>query len=360
MTDLSSPTVSVIVPLCNAKPFLPRCLDSVVNQSLKNLEVLLVDDGSTDGSGELCDHYAQKIPIFRIFHTENRGPSAARNTGILAAQGKFLFFLDADDTIEPATLETLASAAEQQNSDLVIGDFKLLNGIRNLRTQKFFFPDNQYFSRAELLELIIDYLKTPRGASIFTNVWGKLYRNSLIQEHSIRFREELRTWEDVVFNFDYLKYTNTIYYIHNQFYNYDIHPEQVTTGTNVFRAPLGFKTVLQSIRSILQSEAIPYADINNSCYHAAAYFAIKTLIVCAVLRERGKCDSNINSQTVSSIIRILANDEEVQIGLHNYDRSPGESILLPFLMRKKYYKLAEFVCRLKARKILRGEKRDGQ
>lgn len=358
MPDPATPLVSVVIPLCNAERFLPRSLDSAARQTRKDIEILLIDDGSTDGSGALCDRYSRGNNVFRVFHTANRGPSAARNTGIEAARGKFLFFMDADDTMEADTLESLTAAAEQKKCDLAIGDFKLINGMHNLREQNFFFPANRYFSRPELLGQITEYLATPRGASIFTNVWGKLYRRTVILEHGIRFREELRTWEDVVFNFDYLKYADSMCYLHRQFYHYDIHPELASTGTSVFRSPLGFRQVLQSIRSILADEGMASEEIDSRCRHAAAYLAVKTLIVCAVLRERGKCSADIDSAAIAGVIRSLTDDAEVQAGLRGYVRSPGESVLLPLLMRRKYYKLIGLACRFKARRILQKEKKN--
>lgn len=105
-----NPLISVIVPVYRVEPFLPRCLDSLRNQTYRNLEILLVDDGSPDNCGKICDEYAEKDHRFRVIHKENGGLSSARNAGLDAATGEFIGFVDSDDWIAPQMYETLLSA----------------------------------------------------------------------------------------------------------------------------------------------------------------------------------------------------------------------------------------------------------
>ena len=110
--------ISVIVPVYNVKPYLRKCLDSIINQSYRDLEILIIDDGSTDGSGDICDEY-RKDDRIKVFHTENRGLSAARNLGLDSASGDWIGFVDSDDWIEPDMYEVLIRKGEETGADVV-------------------------------------------------------------------------------------------------------------------------------------------------------------------------------------------------------------------------------------------------
>ena len=113
------PLVSVVIPVYNVSRYLPQCLESVLAQTYQNIEVLIIDDGSTDGSGSICDRFAERDSRIRVIHTDNRGLSAARNLGLEKMGGTFVFFIDSDDWIEPNTVETLVKAALRTKADVV-------------------------------------------------------------------------------------------------------------------------------------------------------------------------------------------------------------------------------------------------
>ena len=114
------PLISVIVPVYNVENYLPRCLDSIINQTYTNLEILLVDDGATDNSGKLCDEYAQKDNRIRVFHKENGGVSSARNMGLDNATGEYIAFVDSDDYIDKCMYEIMLNSSVQNNADIVV------------------------------------------------------------------------------------------------------------------------------------------------------------------------------------------------------------------------------------------------
>lgn len=112
--------VSVVIPVYNAEVYLPRCVESVVNQTFQNLEIILVNDGSTDGCGAICDGYAVKDRRIRVIHKTNGGPGTARNAGVDAASGELIFFVDSDDYIAPDCVEALYESLEQHNADCAV------------------------------------------------------------------------------------------------------------------------------------------------------------------------------------------------------------------------------------------------
>ena len=120
------PHVSVIVPVYNVEEYLRKCIDSIVAQTLKDIEIILVDDGSTDGSGTICDEYASQDKRVRVVHKINGGLSSARNTGIEAASAPFLMFIDSDDWVEPNFCEKPYLAAKNNNADLVLFSFRIV------------------------------------------------------------------------------------------------------------------------------------------------------------------------------------------------------------------------------------------
>lgn len=121
LTDEVYPLISVVIPIYNVEKFLPPCIDSVLSQTYKNIEVLLIDDGSPDGCGQLCDNYMEKDHRIHVIHQENSGVAEARNHGLRAAKGEYLFFLDADDMLAPEALITLYRAAVGHSADIVSG-----------------------------------------------------------------------------------------------------------------------------------------------------------------------------------------------------------------------------------------------
>ncbi len=114
--------ISIIIPVYNVEAYLRECIDSVINQTYKNFEIILVDDGSTDSSGKICDEYVEKDDRITVIHQKNSGPSKTRNTGLENANGKYIYFLDSDDYVESNALELLINTAESNDADLVFFD----------------------------------------------------------------------------------------------------------------------------------------------------------------------------------------------------------------------------------------------
>lgn len=175
--------ISVIVPIYNVAPYLRQCVDSILKQTYSDLEVLLVDDGSPDECGKICDEYTKSDHRVRVFHTENRGLSAARNVGIENAKGEYLGFVDSDDWIEPDMYEILLKSIQNTNAGISICGYL----YESENTQKECACGKNLYSGIDLQLALFE-------GKINSNVWNKLYRRELFQE--IRFPEGMN-YEDL-------------------------------------------------------------------------------------------------------------------------------------------------------------------
>ena len=193
------PVVSIIVPVYNAAAHLERCVESLVQQNLENLEILMVDDGSNDGSAEICDYYSQRDSRVRAIHGPNFGPSHARNIGVRGSRGEFIQFVDADDFVDTGMSALLLGAQRSQNADLVIAGFEVIDDTTGSRAG-YHLDEMRVLDRAQFLNCFHEL----RNAHLINSCWNKLYRASLIYSKGIEFCEELDFAEDALFNFSYM------------------------------------------------------------------------------------------------------------------------------------------------------------
>lgn len=204
---MKSPIISVIVPIYNAGKYLHRCINSILAQTFTNFELLLVNDGSTDNSKNICEYYAVKDLRIRVFHKKNGGVSSARNLGLTNVKGELITFVDADDWIESDCLELF---------------MKNTNELTCLSFQSFYegkkeLWDTSIYNANNIKEYIIELY----NKEILGYVWGKLYKQEIIQKHNIKFNEQVRFREDELFVLDYLTYITEVTYIDKKCYNYN-------------------------------------------------------------------------------------------------------------------------------------------
>ncbi len=198
--------VSVIVPVYNVQPYLARCIDSILGQSMTDFELILIDDGSTDGSGALCDAYDRNERI-RVIHQENQGLGLARNAGLEHAQGEYVCFVDSDDYVGPELLERLLTAARRHHADLAIGGWTDI--YADGRKKRHIYPETLFVAEEERRKCILGSVAAPpeNREEVLWNVsaWGKLYRRELLEQNSLRFvSERVMISEDILFNLDFL------------------------------------------------------------------------------------------------------------------------------------------------------------
>lgn len=209
-----NPTVSIIVPIYNAEKHLNRCIDSILNQEYTDFELLLVDDGSRDSSGAICDSYAAGDSRIRVIHKENSGVSDTRNLAMDQARGTYLQFLDSDDWITPDATKLFVRAAKEHGCDMVISDFYRVVGER--LSQKGDIEEDSVMTQEEFASHMME-----NPADFYYGVlWNKLYRREIIEEHHLRMDVTISWCEDFMFNLEYIRHAKTIYALQAPVYYY--------------------------------------------------------------------------------------------------------------------------------------------
>jgi len=247
--------ISVIIPVYNAERYLCGCLDSVLRSEYQDFELILVNDGSTDGSLSICEEYAARDSRVRLISQENRGASAARNRGIDACRGEWVVFVDSDDMISPNFLG-LVVQNEYQGQDLLLFDFARseVDLAETVPT-----PETLWFGQAQRLELfrsLIHRTQLMEGGNLnFVSPCGKAYRKSLLDRYAVRFDISLSYGEDKLFNIEYLSYVTDCAYlpIPVYFYAYRQSSQSHRFDTRRIR---DFVKMLAGIRGVLEARGL--------------------------------------------------------------------------------------------------------
>ena len=225
--------VSIIVPVYNVENYLEECVRSVLEQTYRNFELLLVDDGSTDSSPALCDRFAGEDPRVRAIHKENTGVSSTRNRGIEEARGDFIMFVDSDDLIQPEMLRKMVYAMTRYQTDLAISGFER---FRDDWVQHYRLSPYSLLILQGQMELASVY-KKPNTNMFGVSIWAKMYRADIIREHHIRFQTDIDYEEDCCFNIDYFHHVSTAAVLRDYFYRYRQMEQSLSKGyrKNTFR-----------------------------------------------------------------------------------------------------------------------------
>ena len=201
--------VSVVIPVYQAEKYINRCLDSLLEQTLKNFELILIDDGSKDNSGKICDEYSRKDSRIKVFHKDNEGVSKARQVGLDLSKGKYVIYVDPDDWVEKDYLESLYNKAVSENADMVICDFWGEYQGKSL-----------YFSQKPSIEnsrtVLEEFFPYHNGCT-----WNKLVRRELFEKYNISFPKDIYFCEDLYVNCSLLIHEIKISYIPKALYHYD-------------------------------------------------------------------------------------------------------------------------------------------
>lgn len=221
------PVISIIVPVYNVEKYLPRCIDSILRQTIPDFELILVDDGSPDGSGVICDQYACRDRRIAALHKLNGGVSSARNAGLRKASGKYICFIDSDDTVDSNYLETMLLPAVKYDADLVICGLKTFSSGRQNDIDCG--CTEGCFKHADIKNVFLHLL----NCGYLNYAVSKLYRTELIKKHQVYFDELIDIAEDTTFVLEVLKNIAAICVLNAKPYNYYLYGS--TTLTHKFR-----------------------------------------------------------------------------------------------------------------------------
>lgn len=256
-----APFISIIVPVYNSEKTLHRCIDSVINQSMKDWELLLIDDGSKDTSGEICDEYAAKDYRIKVFHKENGGVSSARNLGLDNSIGKWVTFIDSDDWIVNSALDI--DCAKFNEDLLLFSYYSVSSGVEKLKTiDEYVLSDKEELDSFISKFLIYSILKAP---------WSKLFKR--VKIGSIRFDENVRLGEDVLFMFDFLggvescRVFNNIFYVYNEGENSLSSKYRLSIEEAIYAMEKQFQSYDKLTFTNEQVEKYIFLDYKSYCYN---------------------------------------------------------------------------------------------
>ena len=310
---MSQPLVSVIVPVYKAEAYLHKCVDSLLAQTMTDFEVLLIDDGSPDRSGAMCDEYAAKDSRIRVFHKENGGVASARQVGIENVRGEYTIHADPDDWVEPTMLEELYAKAKEDDADMVICDYY----IHSSKHISYKSQDIGIFSVNNVIVALFQ-------GELYVSLWNKIVRTSCFC-NNINFDQSVIVAEDVLFCLSLLKNSiKRVVYTPKAYYHYDISINEnslVKTTTSNKRVENGQKLYF-AMRKLFNGTS--YFDlINEGC----KYREMTDHFFCGQLTS--KCFKQKFASSINSL-----------------KYSPNDAKLLRFCLFcscKGFYKLAKFI-----------------
>ena len=311
--------ISVIVPVYNGDKYIERFLNSLNRQSFDSFEVIFIDDGSKDGSAALLDKAADSASTFPIsvFHQENAGQSAARNSGIKMATGEYIYFSDIDDEINDDSLEHLYKIASSGSYDLVIGNTSWIDGygtetlVINTDT-----PDEVIQGRENVLKLLTEYADDPKSYRWFWTVWNKLYKASVIKEQSIYFDESMRAIEDIPYVISYMAQCSSIYITKKVMYRYYHFGRENYASAWHIKQPLLWKKEAAAFEKALKG-----CDVDDILAFNYCEYAIWTMFrLCLLSETLGNIDSELKNA-----IEIIVDDQDLQKNIHKYHQKHDDN-----------------------------------
>ena len=306
--------VSIIVPVYNAEKYLRTCIESIINQSLKEIEIILINDGSTDNSLNICKEYANKDNRIKLINKANEGVSIARNIGMEKAIGKYLTFIDADDYIDADMIRCMNERIINDMSELCI-----CNYIREDNNEKNIVRcgiDKKILNYSEILnEFLIpmigrDCNDNKEVLSNFRAPWGKLYCTDIIKKYNLKFDKELVIGEDFIFILEYLKYVNKISLENQAFYHYMINESSATRKYKNDPWNLIYKKTIIRLEDYLKENNIYIQSKERVDNLIFKYFNI------CMANEYKSINKKSHKEIIKSI-RSMINDEYIKRALHN-------------------------------------------
>ena len=220
---------SIIVPVYNVGKYIEKCIESIINQTYQDLEIILVDDGSTDDCPEICDRFAAEDKRIKVIHKENGGLMSARQAGLKIACGEYVGFVDGDDWIEPDMYESFYSAVKAHNPDIAMCEFYFAYPDKKVASSQIL--SAEFYDKKDMEKKLYPYMlfnKSFYKFGIFPCCWSKLFKKELLEKCLYKVTPEIRVGEDAAFTYPCLLLANSAAYVKKSLYNYRVNPESMT------------------------------------------------------------------------------------------------------------------------------------
>lgn len=285
--------ISIIVPIYNVATYLSQCLDSLINQTYRDIEIICVDDGSTDESPIILADYANRDGRVHNIRQENQGIAAARNHALAAMRGEWVLFVDSDDWVDVKTCEMALEEMNEHHVDMVLWPY--IREYKGTSLPKIFAAEPRQWSGADLRRRVMgpidEELRTPDTMDAWGTVWGKLYKAEIIRENHILFEDtrKIGSAEDVLFNLDYLRYAKSAQYMPQPMYHY--RKDSGNSYTSRYQKDLEIKW--SALYAKLQ-ERVDEKEVSHDKLIQALSNRISLGIIGLGLNELFSCDSCIS------------------------------------------------------------------
>lgn len=310
---MEQPLISIIVPIYNVSKYLDRCMDTILNQTYKNLEIIMVDDESPDDCGKKCDEYAKKDDRIVVIHKKNAGLGMARNSGLEIAKGQYVGFIDSDDYVSKDMFEKLYETLKENNADTCFGRYYDVDSNGNAREAKEYYKRDLYQGN-QVKELILGMIgslpEDPGDVEIGMSVWKGLYSMELINKYNLKFPSEREfISEDIVFHMEYLQKAQVVAACNNFGYYYCDNGASLTKSYKVDR---------------FEKEKILYRKEINELRKIFLTAEFEQRLYKSFLGRVRRCISqeanvNPNDKTVKFNIKQICKDELIQSIIKRFD-----------------------------------------
>ena len=336
---MNKPKVSVIIPVYNVEKYLDRCLKSVTNQSLSDIQIILVDDESPDNCPKICDEAKEKDSRISVIHKKNEGLGLARNSGLSIATGEYVYFVDSDDYLELNALEVLYNASKKDNCDICLGGIYSQNENGDITKEKNKLSGSIFYGKEIVENVLIEMMGSKPtdkyDTSIRMSAWQGIYRNDLLKDNKLLFPSEREfISEDIIFHIHALPCAHCVKYISDYVYyhiadnpfslTHIYNPERFNKVTKLFLEEIKLtKNRPESDEMSLRAQRMYLGNVRVCIKHIFATF------------DRKK------KREIKQLLKKIADSEELQNVLHSYPywKNPIKQAIMSFLLKHKFISL---------------------
>lgn len=328
------PKVSIIVPIYNAEKYMEKCIDSILNQTLNDIEVILVNDGSTDNSSKIADEYAKNDRRIKVIHQENSGPSVARNNGIKTAIGKYIGFVDSDDYIELEMYEKLFNIVDAKEVQVAMCGYNEIHAYDNTKIiVKSNLISNKIYSKEEIKKDIISTFCKNKNYG-FYSLWNKIYLREWVVKSKLEIDENRDHGEDWWFNINMFSTLDSFICLKEPYYNY-IH---INSNSLMFKYRENqfdlFLDGRKKLLSIIPEEFIDYEELNTRFIYEFSSYILNTF---KEIKHKEKSNNLAK--------KVLCNEEVIN-SCKSKNKISNKYKLITFFIKKNNYKIARSLYKL--------------